>query len=1204
MMKLLEVFGKPSRPAQILIALVTVFLVGVLDYITGPEFAFAIFYLLPILAVSWTAGLKAGIIISVASATAWLMADLAWHIPYAHPVTPYWNAGMRGGIFLISSFLLSRYRQLNQTLEDQVKDKTAALAGESSERERTEEELHRAEMRFHALAENSLAGVYIIEGGAFRYVNPAMANIFGYHRSELVGKVQVLELAHPEDQGLVAENIRRRIDGEVQFSRYTFRGVHKSGAVIHCEVFGGVIEIDGRPAIIGTLLDMTERVLADEMLQASERRHRALIENSQDVIALVDGDGTVLYDSPSITHVLGYAPHERIGRSISEFVHPDERQTFTQRFTAFVQQPGAVMESQTRVRHMDGSWRWIEAVRSNLIADPSIQAIIVNYRDVTERVRGEEALRASEERFRAVAQSALDAIVATNYQGKIVFWNQGAQAQFGYVQDEVLGQDVMLIMPDRYKDDHRRGMERLLASGEARQLGRQLRLHGLRKNGSEFPLELVLSAWQAGGETFFSGILRDITERITGEQALRESEEKFRTLAEKSPNMIFINQGSRIIYANEACEQVMGYSREEFYAPYFDFRSLIAPETVDALMRNFKRHSLGQEVPQEEYQLLTKDGRRIDAIYSTRLFNVGGEPALLGIITDVTERRRAEQQIRKLSRAVEQTASMVIITDTQGNVEYVNPKFSEVTGHALDDVAGKNINLLQSDKTPRATIREMWETINAGKEWKGLFRNKRKQGELYWASATISPLYDQEGSLTNYVSIQEDITDRVKAEERLREQAEDLALLNSLHEAINRGLSLEEIARRLTQEIKRSFSCETCTLYLLNENRDSLILVALDFPPETLGKIEGLIGGRIPDVSIPLTPESPYREILGGGKPQLLRDPEAIRRMIAENTPSAALKRLVPAVASMMKIASMINVPLVVEDVSVGLLTVTGSQDYGERDLERLHTLAGPLGSAIMRKRTEDKIRELAEALEQRVIERTADLEAANKELEAFSYSVSHDLRAPLRAIDGFSRILQEDHAQSLAPEARRYVQLVREGTQRMGTLIDDLLAFSRLTRQPLTRQVVDPAAIIREVLEELQSEREGRRIKLEVGDMPAVEGDPSLLVEVFTNLIGNALKFTRTRKKAVIEIGAEEQGGEIVFFVRDNGVGFDMQYADKLFGVFQRLHRAEDFEGTGVGLAIVQRILHRHGGRIWVQAQPERGATFFFTVGGGSSND
>jgi PAS domain S-box-containing protein len=252
------------------------------------------------------------------------------------------------------------------------------------------------------------------------------------------------------------------------------------------------------------------------------------------------------------------------------------------------------------------------------------------------------------------------------------------------------------------------------------------------------------------------------------------------------------------------------------------------------------------------------------------------------------------------------------------------------------------------------------------------------------------------------------------------------------------------------------------------------------------------------------------------------------------------------------------------------------------------------------RMQAEEEVRRLHEALEQRVRDRTAQLEAAVKELDAFAYTVSHDLRAPLRGTDGFARILLEDFASELPPEAQRYLKLVRQSSQQMGRLIDDLLAFSRLSRQPLKKQNVTLDRLIKQCLEDLLRVREERPIETVIHPLPDCHGDPALLKQVFTNLLGNALKYTRGKTPALIEVGcrtADDVAAEQIVFVKDNGVGFDMQYAGKLFGVFQRLHRTEEYEGTGVGLAIVQRIIHRHGGRVWAESAVNQGTIFFFSL-------
>lgn len=293
-------------------------------------------------------------------------------------------------------------------------------------------------------------------------------------------------------------------------------------------------------------------------------------------------------------------------------------------------------------------------------------------------------------------------------------------------------------------------------------------------------------------------------------------------------------------------------------------------------------------------------------------------------------------------------------------------------------------------------------------------------------------------------------------------------------------------------------------------------------------------------------------------------------------------------------VSSLIVVRLRARGINLGFVAlVRNGADrpaYSEDDRLLVQDLADRAALAVDNGR-------LLQQLEERVRERTAELQTANDELEGFCYSVSHDLRAPLRAIDGFAQMLEEDHGPALDAEGRRVVDVIRANARRMGQLIDDLLRFSRLGRQPVRRAPVAMGAMVEELASELRRAEPARQLEFRIGDLPATDCDQSLIRQVWENLLSNAVKYTRARPVALIAISGAIEGDEARYEIRDNGAGFDSRYVGKLFGVFERLHKASEFEGTGVGLALVARIVKKHGGRVWADGRPDEGATFGFAL-------
>lgn len=385
-----------------------------------------------------------------------------------------------------------------------------------------------------------------------------------------------------------------------------------------------------------------------------------------------------------------------------------------------------------------------------------------------ERRHAEEILRQSEERFRAVAQTANDAIISADSNGIIIFWNQGAKKIFGYEEAEILGRPVTLLMPERYRNFHTHGLERMRTAGEARMLGKTLELEGLRKDGREFPLELALATWKIREETFYTGILRDITERRRVVESLRESEERYRLLFESNPQPMYVYDLETLgfLAVNDAAVRQYGYSHDEFKS--MKLTDLRLPEDVPQLLAKIPTIP-ASVVTSGPLRHRKKDGTVIYVETISYGIFFASRPGRLVLAKDVTEQKRLEEQLRKLSHAVEQSPSIIIITDVKGNIEYVNPKFTQVTGYAFEEVRGQNSRFLKSSQTPPEEYKNLWDTITNGGEWRGEFHNKKKNGELYWEFASISPITNQAGITTHFLAVKEDITERKRLEEQLRQ---------------------------------------------------------------------------------------------------------------------------------------------------------------------------------------------------------------------------------------------------------------------------------------------------------------------------------------------------------------------------------------------------------------------------------------------------
>jgi PAS domain S-box-containing protein len=555
-------------------------------------------------------------------------------------------------------------------------------------------------------------------------------------------------------------------------------------------------------------------------------------------------------------------------------------------------------------------------------------------------------------------------------------------------------------------------------------------------------------------------------------------------------------------------------------------------------------------------------------------------------------------RIRKLTMAVEQNPSSILITDADGIIEYVNPKFTAVSGYTPEEVIGKNPRILQSGLTAPDTYADLWRTISSGGIWQGELRNRKKNGEIYWVSMVVSGITDDDSTL-HYVAAREIITDRKLAEQEHRSALELLRI-------VNQSTEIKDMVAASTLFFKEQSSCHAVGIRL-RDGDDYPYYQPQGYPSEFLQAGSSLCsrdaeGAVISDsdgkpvlegmcwkvISGQVDPEKPYFTPQGSFWTNSTSELNC-----AEGESGFCTRHW----CSDEGYQSVALVPLHVGSERLGLLQLNDLRKgaFTQNDISQWEGLAGYLAIALLKSRAEESLKQLNEELEQRVAERTLSLEAALREQESFSYSVSHDLRAPLRHINSYLAILSEDYGELLPVEAHNLLDNSRAASRRMGKLIDDLLELSRVSRTNLVLESVNLSTLASQSCGWLRETEPKRTVELVIAPGLMARGDLSLLRQMMVNLMGNAWKYTSGNPAARIEFGMDLVDGQEIFHVRDNGVGFDMAYADKLFGEFQRLHGPE-YEGTGIGLATVKRIIDRHRGRVWAESKPGEGAVFYFS--------
>jgi PAS domain S-box-containing protein len=854
--------------------------------------------------------------------------------------------------------------------------------------------------------------------------------------------------------------------------------------------------------------------------------------------------------------------------------------------------------------------------------------------ELTRRRDREREARRVDRQLRSLTGALRESVVAYDLDLRLQFVNPAFTAVTGYATDELRERNFIDYI---HPEDHAAvtaGREKLARGGDP--VDQEYRI--IRKDGQE---RWVSSTWQMmrdddGNPVGYLGTELDITEKKRGQSRLRDDAELFqavmqvqqavaeagldsqtvmRVIAERALALtgatgavVEMLQGDelvpRVAVGVEAPAQTSAHRlRSGLSASAVRTGEMQRTDDAAADPRIDRRivehdgmHSIVVVPLKAEGRILgvlrvvapgagafrDRDARALELLAGMMGSAVSHAAAFEGRQSRLEDRTRALQESeQRFKHLVDAAQEGIWVVDDRGLTTYANQRMADLLGHGHGELTGRPI----FEFVEPAARPDLQRLVAAGTGELRAPRDvrfRRRDGGELWATVATNPIVGREGEFVGTVAMVSDITERKRAEDRLRRTAERLRALHELDQAVLAADSPAAVGAAALTHLRGLVPCHRCTVVLY------------DFAAGEAELVAGVAANApIPGGRIPLSEFSPAATLRRGAV-----------RQVADITALPDRPPMIDRIAAD-GVRALLSVPLLVEGEAIGELNIGAATANGLTPEHREIALevATPLATAIQQARLRAEVARHTVELERRVEERTAELREANAELEAFSYSVSHDLRAPIRHLGGFAQLLLEDHGGELGARARHYAERIRAGAREMAALVDDLLSLARVSRQDLVRRRTDLDALVADLRTEFAPETEKRGIEWQVEPLPAVNADPALMRVAVGNLLANAVKFTAPRERAQIRVYPVESDGQTGLAVADNGVGFGMAHAGRLFGVFERLHRPEEFEGTGVGLAIVQRIVQKHGGRVWAEAEPDRGATFYLTVGSGAAD-
>ncbi|NUN68089.1 MAG: PAS domain S-box protein [Bacteroidetes bacterium] len=1039
-----------------------------------------------------------------------------------------------------------------------------------TEMKNTETALRTSEQYNRSLLETSPNAIAVTDlNGRIVDANARALRLFGFSDGESIIGMDIRERFSP---ALRADGERHfaNLLGGTPIHQLMLPMMCKDGSTFIGEVNGTLVrDASGAPTysmIVAT--DITQRVRADEELRLTNAQLKSLINSQTNFVVRTDMKGNYTFVNDQFCRTFGLRREDVIGA--------DSRTTYLSEDTAAVEavvmqciaHPGTAFPVTVQKKHpqhgiAQTEWEFI-AITDESGAPTEIQCV---GHDVTEKHRAIEQLRISEERYRTVANFTYDWEMWIDAAGSIQYVSPSCERICGYGPGEIQADPSLLtamVHPhDRQRvSDHQ---QHEFSGHEPHSLEYRI----LRRNGEErWMNHICRPIVTEDGRSLGRRIsMRDITERKRHEEQIRWSEQRYRTMVENIHQAYYeSDRFAKFTYCNPGMVILSGYTETELIG-MISFR-LVADEDRSRVIASYRRWmDAKRQKMSMEFRVRLKDATLFWVEQTTHFeFDEQGSfRKAVNFVKDITERKQAEERLhaselryRQITEAITDYIYTVTVEGSVVSATKHGPGCLAVTGYAVEEFERDrflwNTMIVPEDRPMvEARIRAVLENRTSQPVEHRIIR---KDGALRWVRNTLVPRHGADGVLISYDGLIQDITERKTAEEGLRHsEARNRALVRTIPDIM---FVQDGQGRFLDAHVPETALLLMQPELFIGRTIDELLQLALSGPARPF---------RVLSPDIPSTADSA----------------EDIRSFV--NTTIRPKLRRALETGTMQQYQYSIILGEQKEYFEAHLIAFD--------DDKILHIIRNVTDKMVY----ENTLRMMNEELEERVFRRTRQLTEANQELEAFSYSVSHDLRAPLRAIDSFSAMLVEGYEDKFDDEGRRLIGVVRTSIKKMDQLINGLLTLSRIGRNELRPAHVEMGALVRDLLQEHMTDEQRGRYSVIVGKLPACRADETLVRQAMTNLITNAVKYSATVDAPVIVISGAADGEFIRYSVKDNGVGFDPSNTNKLFGIFQRLHTEDQFKGLGIGLSIVQRIVHRHGGRVSAEGQLNGGATFTITL-------